>query len=64
MQARICRYCGSSSLKRKEIEIRHLNSTTLQLKQLQKVVELECDTCGWVGTEEQGAAAPLSMVLL
>lgn len=62
MGATICRYCGSSNLKHKEIEIRHVNSNTMQIKQLRKVIELECRVCGWVGDQETDNPARCSMM--
>jgi hypothetical protein len=52
MMVTICRYCGSSDVKSKEIEIRRVNAYTMTIASRQMVTELECRLCGWVGSPE------------
>lgn len=47
-----CRFCGNMELSSKEVEIRQINSLTMRLASLQKIVEFECACCGWVGSDE------------
>lgn len=47
-----CRFCGNMELSSKEVEIRQINSFTMRLASLQKIVEFECPCCGWVGSDE------------
>lgn len=55
MQETCCRHCGSTSVKLKEIEIRHINSRTMNIASKQKVTELECTGCGLVTSMDKAA---------
>jgi hypothetical protein len=56
MQNMLCLSCGSQELNTKEIEIRHINSITMTIASWEKVIELECRYCGWVGSVAPMAA--------
>jgi ribosomal protein L40E len=57
MQEKRCRHCGSSAIKVKEIEIRHINSHNMSVASKQKVTELECMSCGLVISLDKASAA-------
>lgn len=52
MSITLCRYCGSSKLYTKEIEIRSINATTMKVTSSEHVTELECQSCGWIGCQD------------
>jgi predicted nucleic-acid-binding Zn-ribbon protein len=45
-----CHYCGSSHIRTKELEIRSVNANTMKIKSSERVTELECKDCGWIGS--------------
>jgi len=57
MSTTLCRYCGSSDLKVKEVEIRRVNAVTMAIAALYHVTEHECSCCGWIGTGDYMPAA-------
>jgi predicted nucleic-acid-binding Zn-ribbon protein len=48
----LCRYCGSTEIFAKEIEIRSINASTMKVTSSERVTELECRYCGWVGCQD------------
>lgn len=50
MSLTLCHYCGSSKVCTKELEIRSINASTMKIKSSQRVTELECKDCGWIGS--------------
>jgi len=52
MQDKKCRACGSKNLRKKEFEIRHINSRTMAVNSSQKMLEIRCSDCEWSITDE------------
>lgn len=62
MSNMVCRYCGCSNLQQKDIEIRHVNSITMEVAFRQQVVELECVRCGWIAPSLDEVSKPMLAV--
>lgn len=48
MQEARCRNCGSTSVRVKEIELRHINPSNMTIRSRETVRESECKSCGLV----------------
>lgn len=59
MQNLRCSQCQNSRLTVKEIEFRHINVRNMVLASLEKMLEVECQHCGYVECRELPIAASL-----